>query len=102
MIFKLSIYPGPGIGDLKIIFCKRNHGQEAKDNLSEDYSISIEDNKLIRVKNADNLSLLRKDGCYVLTVPEETSFRGLHTMEVIVRGNHETLFYRNIIGVYIK
>lgn len=102
LTFKLSIYPGPGIGDLKIIFCKRNHGQEAKDNLSKDYSISIEDNKLIRVKNADNLSLLRKDGCYVLTVPEETSFRGLHTMEVIVRGNHETLFYRNIIGVYIK
>ncbi|EKE0694600.1 hypothetical protein OS933_004181, partial [Salmonella enterica subsp. enterica serovar Reading] len=35
-------------------------------------------------------------------LPEGTSFRGLHTMEVIVKGENDTLYYRNIIGVYIK
>ncbi|WP_373963359.1 nucleotide-binding domain-containing protein [Kosakonia sacchari] len=98
--FKLKIYPG--IGDLNILFCKRNHGQEAKDDLSEDYSVRIVNDELVKVKNATDLSLLKEHEYHVLTLPEGTSFRGLHTMEVIVRNENATLFYRNIIGVYIK
>ncbi|EMH3788781.1 nucleotide-binding domain-containing protein [Klebsiella pneumoniae] len=98
--FKLKIYPG--LGKLNIIFCKRNHGQEAKDDLSEDYSIRIVDDELVKVKNASHLSLLKESECLEVSLPEGTSFRGLHTMEVIVKGENDTLYYRNIIGVYIK
>ncbi|EIT1474131.1 guanylate cyclase, partial [Salmonella enterica subsp. enterica serovar Reading] len=98
--FKLKIYPG--LGKLNIIFCKRNHGQEAKDDLSEDYSIRIVDDELVKVKNASHLSLLKENECLEVSLPEGTSFRGLHTMEVIVKGENDTLYYRNIIGVYIK
>ncbi|WP_312605300.1 nucleotide-binding domain-containing protein [Kosakonia cowanii] len=98
--FKLKIYPG--LGDIDILFCKRNHGLEAKDDLSEDYSIRIVNDELVKIKNANSLSLLKEDEYHVLTLPEGTSFRGLHTMEVIVKNENATLYYRNIIGVYIK
>jgi len=99
LIFKLRIYPG--LDNLNIIFCKKNHGEEAKDNLSEDYVVRIENENLIRVDNASRINLKHDNEGLILTLSEATSFRGLHTMEVIIRGGGATIYYRNIIGVYI-
>ncbi|MCS4496154.1 guanylate cyclase [Pantoea sp. B623] len=99
LIFKLKIYPG--LSDLNIIFCKKNHGEEAKNNLSEDYTVRVENGNLIKVDNAYRVNLMQDDDGLILTLSEGTSFRGLHTMEVIIRGRTAAIFYRNIIGVYI-
>lgn len=99
LIFKLRIYPG--LGNLNIIFCKKNHGEEAKDDLSEGYVVRVENENLIKVDNASRINLKRDSEGLILTLSEATSFRGLHTMEVIVRGGGAAIYYRNIIGVYI-
>lgn len=99
LIFKLRIYPG--LDNLNIILCKKNHGEEAKDNLSEDYVIRIENESLIRVDNASRINLKHDNDGLILTLSESTSYRGLHTMEVIIRGGGAAIYYRNIIGVYI-
>lgn len=99
LIFKLRIYPG--LDNLNIIFCKKNHGEEAKGNLSEDYVVRIENEGLIRVDNASRINLKHDNDGLILTLSESTSYRGLHSMEVIIRGGGATIYYRNIIGVYI-
>lgn len=99
LLFKLKIYPG--LGNLNIIFCKKNHGEEAKNNLSEDYVVRVENGSLFKVENAHRINLIKDGDGFILTLSEGTSYRGLHTMEVIIRGSTAAIFYRNIIGVYI-
>lgn len=65
---------------------QKNHGEEAKDDLSEDYVVRVENENLIKVDNASRVNLKRDSEGLILTLSEATSFRGLHTMEVIVRG----------------
>ncbi|ORM71404.1 guanylate cyclase [Pantoea wallisii] len=97
--FKLKIFPG--IEKLNITFCKRNHGKEAGDDLAEDLNVSLTNGLLQKQNGADRVYLESHLGFQTLIVPEATSFRGLHTMEVIIRGEGASIFYRNIIGVYI-
>lgn len=98
--FKLTIFPG--LGDLNVQFRKRNHGEEAKGDVYDSYKVRISNDELYNVENSSHLSLEKKHGCIVLILPEGTSFRGLHTMEVVVKGEGHAIYYRNIIGVYIK
>lgn len=98
--FKLTI--SPGLGELNIQFRKRNHGLEAKEDVYDSYKARLSNDGLYNVENASHLSLKKEGECDVVILPEGTSFRGLHTMEVVVKAEGQTIYYRNIIGVYIK
>lgn len=99
--FTLSI--DKGLGKMTVTFVKKNNGEDAKEKsyMGENYTVTIDNEDVLPGENSRHLQVQNLPDRMILTLPEATSYRGLHTMEVIVRGEFATIYYRNIIGVYI-
>lgn len=81
---------------LKIALYKRNNGpnvpeSEGIETLSHEESI----NQLMP-------SLLRDNSPRIITVPESTAYRGLHTMRCVIKDAYGIEIYQNSIGVFIN
>ena len=83
---------------LKVVFTKRNHGVEAKQDESEGEFPVLDEEVIVEQKEW-------RQGFFAgrtVNAREATRYRGLHTMEVKVFDSEKLIIFRDFIGVYIR
>lgn len=94
-----SLYVGSTSFPLTAFFEKRNYGVEAQ--LREDAGIFEKGSEQVTLsKQAVSNSFFFPGK--TIDVPETTLYRGLHTMQVIVKDALNEVIFKNIIGVYVE
>jgi hypothetical protein len=89
--FGLHLFP------LKISFTKRNHGAEAQLNKNAGVFPVGDHSVLSESEVGPGQFFLGK----TIKFPECTAYRGLHTMEAVIRDRFGNVIFKDFIGVYI-
>lgn len=89
--FGLNLFP------LKISFTKRNHGAEAQLHKSAGV-FPVSDQSVPPESEVGRGQFFMGK---VIKFPESTAYRGLHTMEAVVKDRLGNLLFKDCIGVYI-
>lgn len=82
---------------LNVVFNKRNYGAEAQLNKSAGLFSVVQDNVLVERNAFQQVFFPGK----TIVRAESTQYRGLHSMEAIVKDAQGVVIFRDVIGVYI-
>ncbi|WDM59362.1 adenylate/guanylate cyclase domain-containing protein [Pseudomonas sp. NEEL19] len=83
---------------LKVVFTKRNHGSEAKQDKSEGEFPVLSEEIIVEQKPWYQAFFAGR----TVSASEGTRYRGLHTMEVKVLDASQETIFRDFIGIYIQ
>lgn len=82
---------------LAVVFNKRNYGVEAQLDKSAGLFSVVQDNVLVERNSFQQLFFPGK----TIVRAESTQYRGLHSMEAIVKDAQGVIIFRDVIGIYI-